>query len=73
MQKWEYLIFREYKGIVAQINDKQEPGLMARMVLGHGTRPQELLNRLGQDGWELVGLGLETLGGLNYVLKRPIE
>jgi hypothetical protein len=31
----------------------------------------EVLNRLGEDGWELVAIGDDPRGLVRYVLKRP--
>jgi hypothetical protein len=57
---------------VTQINDKQAASLLATFGFGKATKPHEMLNKLGQDGWELVGLGRDNMGGLNYALKRSL-
>jgi len=73
MQKWEYLTFREHGGVVKHINGQQASGFLATLGFGNGTRPYEMLNKLGQDGWELIGLSSDTANGLNYVFKRPLD
>jgi hypothetical protein len=69
MQKWEYMELREYNSIVAQINNEQ---VSKGLLFTKGKKVYVALNELGQEGWELVGMGQDRMGGLNYVLKRPI-
>ena len=75
MQKWEYFIFRETRGQVTQINNEKESALVAISAIygfSKGATAHELINKLGQDGWELAGMGPDNQGGLKYVLKRPV-
>lgn len=31
------------------------------------------MNNLGSQGWELLGVGVDTGSGLRYLFKRPIK
>jgi Domain of unknown function (DUF4177) len=70
MQKWEYqvvvrvLVDTKYQW--ADEKDKRSPG--------------EMLNALGEEGWELVAahaalayLGTKTVSHVHYILKRPVS
>ena len=62
MQKWEYLTVIEASiihHIVLEINGKD--------VKSNKWDFFSYINRLGEEGWELVGIG----SGLHYIFKRP--
>lgn len=52
--KWEYMevVFRDYGGYRPRFVNGEEQGGWKRAVLIH-----EYLNQVGEEGWELVGVG----------------
>ena len=73
MQKWEYMtIYRAggYIGKVSYINE-QVAGKNTFFGGWKGDDFYTLLNKLGQQGWEVTGLSGHE-GGFYVVLKRPI-
>ena len=69
MQKWEHMVIRSYGEVVMHVNGQET----AKMV---GTQPvgemlYEFLARVGQDGWEVVGMA-GVREGSEIVLKRPL-
>lgn len=63
MQRWEYKTVDNTKGWVIHKVDKN---------------PEEKLNELGKDGWELVGTIESPFGGdssqtTTLIFKRPLE
>jgi hypothetical protein len=65
MQKWEYLvIYHTYVSATEytlQINNDKP------LVTPEGADVTSLLNRFGEQGWELV----ESHGGCKHIFKRP--
>jgi len=70
MQKWEYLYVRVSENKVLMINNQKEGkfGLITGSVKGEPVH--EFLNRMGQDGWEVIALTHDA--ALVFILKRPI-
>jgi hypothetical protein len=74
MQKWEYMTLRVMDGVVLSAND--QPLAKHSSFSGiQGPGASEVLNRLGQEGWEAVTMspmGPNPMGH-DYVilLKRP--
>ena len=63
MQKWEYKTFKaardDYKGFFKGVKDEKF---------------EKDINKLGQEGWEFVGQGLNDGINNNYLIfKRPLE
>ena len=63
MQRWEYKTFKanrdDYKGFFKGIKDEKF---------------EKDINKLGQEGWEFVGQGLNDGINNNYLIfKRPLE
>jgi hypothetical protein len=84
MQQWEYLeVLVHYYGIsMKQVGEWHDSmgrrGNLVRMELeGHGFwyHSGGLLNELGAQGWELVGIEEDPVqgsgSGVKWVLKRP--
>jgi hypothetical protein len=76
MQKWEYMTLRVRDGIVLSANDQP----LAKHSFLHGIQgpgSSEVLNRLGQEGWETVAMSPmgPNPNGYDYVilLKRPLS
>lgn len=66
MQKWEYRIIR-----VHRVSWEEEE---SREILGHHERTTSVFNQMGEQGWELVGVGYDAIGGIvSAVFKRPKE
>lgn len=70
MQKWEYMVIRSYGGVVMLVNG-QEVGSMV------GTQPMgdmlyDYLNRVGEEGWNVVGMG-GVREGSEIILKRSLD
>jgi hypothetical protein len=67
MQKWEYLTLetsKAYGTTKYHVNGNNQPTLK-------NARFAEVINQLGGQGWELVGIS--TLGSdQTFVFKRPI-
>jgi hypothetical protein len=68
MEKWEYMLVRSYGGVVMRVND-QEAGKMAGAT-PVGQSLHEYLNRVGAEGWEVVGMA-GVREGAEIILKRP--
>jgi hypothetical protein len=68
MDKWEYMLVRSYGGVVMRVND-QEIGKMAGAT-PVGQLLHEYLNRVGEEGWEVVGMA-GVREGAEIILKRP--
>ncbi len=66
MQKWEYLVlvhaWNEEKQDFFWNNDSTDPDKIERK-----------LNKLGQEGWELVDTRTISSASAFYHFKRPIE
>ncbi len=62
--KWEYLVLEKH-GRGWQINKVRQEGLT-------GKNHQDVLNLMGQEGWEQVVL-LRIRDELSFYLKRPPE
>lgn len=67
MQKWEYLTLRasrNYGTVKYYVNDKQQP------TLKNGKLPS-IINQLGAQGWELIGVNAADAREQTYIFKRP--
>ena len=69
MQRWEYLVLTTGK-----IGGKQ----ILTWINDNGVNKQKIefysyLNKLGNDGWEVVAANGEMNSYANFVLKRPKE
>ena len=66
--KWEYLevVFRDYRGYRPRLvnGDEQEGWKQAPVI-------HEYLNQLGEEGWELTGIGGRHNDEVPAYLKRP--
>ena len=63
MQRWEYKTFKasrdDYKGFFKGVKDEKF---------------EKDINKLGQEGWEFVGQGLNDGINNNYLIfKRPLD
>ena len=75
MQRWEYLILRAIVGDwkITHINGQQMSkfkGLFSTTI--EGPNLHDNLNRLGLEGWEVVGIAGDQASAINFVLKRPV-
>jgi hypothetical protein len=68
MYKWEYTVVRVFGGVV-MMEDGQEVGNMVNNQ-PVGEMFYEYLDRVGEQGWELIGIA-GVREGLEAVLKRP--
>lgn len=66
--KWEYveIVFRDYGGFRPRTINGEEVKHWKRAPLIHN-----YLNYLGQQGWELAGIGCQRRGEMPAYLKRP--
>ena len=69
MAKWEYQVVRTYGGVVMMINGQEVGKIVSNQPVGELL--YEYLNKVGQEGWEVVGMA-EARGGVELVLKRPL-
>jgi len=77
MQQWEYRVLTVDNGKVMNINNQQ----IGKYVIFKGAQGpdlHEVLNQMGKEGWELVGISPITGTGeradtvrICVVLKRP--
>lgn len=78
MQKWEYarLIYNDKKllhGWIVYLNVKRPEGRFPNVP--NSTMPvNDLINKLGHEGWELVAVETPSQAIFrNYLFKRPLE
>jgi hypothetical protein len=64
MQKWEYIELIKRKGFGWKWQDEN--------AYSDLKETGERLNRLGLDGWEVVGVTFDYDSYATYLLKRPI-
>jgi hypothetical protein len=69
MNKWEYQVVRTYGGVVMLSNGQEMGKIVNNQPVGEML--YEYLNKVGEDGWEVVGMA-EVRGGVELVLKRPL-
>jgi hypothetical protein len=69
MSKWEYSVVRTYGGVVMLTNGQEMGKIVNNQPVGELL--YEHLNKVGEDGWEVVGMA-EVRGGVELVLKRPL-
>ena len=69
MAKWEYKVVRTYGGVVMMTNGQEVGKIVNNQPIGEMLF--EYLNKVGQDGWEVVGMA-ETRGGIELVLKKAV-
>jgi len=69
MNKWEYHVVRTYGGVVMLTNGQEMGKIVNNQPVGEML--YEYLNKVGEDGWEVVGMA-EVRGGVELVLKRPL-
>jgi len=69
MAKWEYQVVRTYGGVVMMINGQEVGKIVSNQPVGELL--YEYLNKVGLEGWEVVGMA-EARGGVELVLKRPL-
>lgn len=67
MAKWEYIVVRTYGGVVMLTNGQEVGKIVNNQPVGELL--YEYLNKVGHEGWEVVGMA-ETRGGIELVLKR---
>jgi hypothetical protein len=78
MQKWEYarLIFDDQKllyGWIVFLNEAR-PGGRFPAASNTSMKVNDLVTKLGREGWELVAVeSPSTAIYRNYLFKRPIE
>lgn len=73
MTKWEYLYARVEDEIVKYINNQPAGGkLLGTFGLG-GEGVVEFLSKVGQEGWELVGITQGAGVSWRLILKRPLS
>jgi len=70
MNAWDYQVVRTYGGVVMMVNGQEAGKIVNNQPVGELLH--EFLNKVGQQGWEVVGMA-ETRGGLELVLKRARE
>ena len=66
--KWEYLevVFRDYRGYRPRlVNGEEQAGWKGAPLI------HEYLNQLGEEGWELTGIGGRYNDEMPAYLKRP--
>jgi len=68
MQKWEYLVVRTYGGVVVLVDGHEVAQMGGAQPVG--ALLHEYLSRVGQEGWEVVGMA-GVREGTEIVLKRP--
>lgn len=68
MDKWEYMVVRSYGGVVMRVNDQEVAKMAGATPVGQLLH--EFLNRVGEEGWEVVGMA-GVREGAEIVLKRP--
>ena len=68
MNKWEYQVVRTYGGVVMMANGQELGKIVSNQPVGEMLF--EYLNKVGEDGWEAVGMA-EARGGVEVILKRP--
>lgn len=67
-QAWEYMevVFRDYSGYRPRyVNGEEQKGWKEAPII------YEYLNRLGEQGWELVGVGGQNNREMPAYFKRP--
>jgi hypothetical protein len=69
MNKWEYQVVRTYGGVVMMTNGQELGKIVSNQPVGEML--YEYLNKVGRDGWEVVGMA-EARGGVELVLKRVV-
>jgi hypothetical protein len=69
MNKWEYIVVRTYGGVVMLTNGQEVGKIVNNQPVGEML--YEYLNKVGDEGWEVVGMA-ETRGGIELVLKRAL-
>ena len=67
MDKWEYQVVRTYGGVVMLTNGQEVGKIVNNQPVGEML--YEYLNKVGEEGWDVVGMA-ETRGGIELVLKR---
>lgn len=68
--KWQYRYLYAYE---AEGNEWHVSGLEAqRMEIKYGNM-EDMLNKLGKDGWELAAVIHTTPPWVHFFLKRPVE
>jgi thioredoxin-like negative regulator of GroEL len=68
MQKWEHMVVRSYGGVVVLIDGKEVAQMSGPQPVGEMI--YEFLDRVGEDGWEVVAMG-GVREGIEIILKRP--
>ena len=66
--QWEYMevVLRDYRGYRPRyVNGEEQAGWKKAPVI------HDYLNRLGEEGWELVGVGSRHNGEMPAYFKRP--
>ena len=73
MTKWEYMYVEAYKRNITLINDK-EVGELKSIFQGFTGQPSisKFLEKVGQEGWELVGMCGDGEYHCRLVLKRSV-
>jgi hypothetical protein len=76
MQKWQYITIESVGDVVARANSVQiaKPKGFLRV---EAPKLHEYLNQMGQDGWEVCGMGSSPTSGIEaahlIILKRSLE
>jgi hypothetical protein len=71
MQKWEYL-FMLYR--YSNTENKYNFSIVGDYsVDDDGQQPLQMMNRLGEQGWELVAAQHESLQAGTLTFKRPLQ
>ena len=70
MKIWDYQVVRTYGGVVMMINGQEVGKIVNNQPVGELL--YEFLTKVGREGWDVAGMA-ETRGGLELVLKRPLE
>ncbi|HEX6303290.1 MAG TPA: hypothetical protein VFZ76_03810 [Anaerolineales bacterium] len=68
MQQWEHMAVRSYGGVVVMVDGQEVAQMSGPQPVGEML--YEFLNRVGEDGWEVVGMA-GVREGTEIVLKRP--
>ena len=67
MTQWEYYYIVAYKNDVYEINEQ-------KFLMGKGKNSlPPYLNKLGSEGWELVGISHSTNEYWRLIFKRPSQ
>jgi len=69
MKQWTYQVVRTYGGVVMLTNGQEVGKIVNNQPVGELLF--EYLNKVGEEGWEVVGMA-ETRGGIELVLKRQL-